>query len=390
MDFEEGELGLHLSLYTLLAVSALPYVYFYIHKRYWYRADFVKMWDFILSVLAMGLIGGAAFLASQRPESFGGDKAMLLLLHFSPSILTLILLSQNRVGLKQTSGAAKGADAEGAAKPVTSAKNQVERVGWDSLVINQELKEELISVVELLKDHKTAKRYGIDTPKGILLTGPPGTGKTSLARVMASTANLSFFVLKADEVISKWVGDSEKNLSRLFDAATKHAPSLIFIDELDSIGKKRSGEQAWADNLLNHMLQLIDGIIKREGIYIIGATNRPELVDDALKRAGRLNRIIYVPLPDHEARVALFRLYLSRLVIKELIDIDDLARVTEGKSGADIREICNRAGLNAFQRESGSKKREFQVTKQDLEAAMGIQLNWSVPTKLIGSTPSPT
>ncbi|MGI6680040.1 MAG: AAA family ATPase [Bdellovibrionota bacterium] len=247
----------------------------------------------------------------------------------------------------------------------------VEKIGWDDIIISQKLKEELISVVKLLKGADNARKYGIEVPKGMLLYGPPGTGKTTIAKVMANTANMAFFVLETSDIVSKWVGDSEKNLTALFKSAEKYAPSILFIDEIDSIARNRNESNAQhADNLLNHLLQLIDGVIKKEGIYIIGATNREDLVDPALKRGGRLTKSIYIPLPDFDSRVALLKLFLSKYVLDFDVNYEYVAELVDGKSGADIKGICAQAGLNSFKRNVALGIEDYKVSAEDLKEAL--------------------
>lgn len=297
------------------------------------------------------------------------ESNLFIVLHIIPLLYTVINLNMKPRFFPAQQQQTQSKDEKKPIQFIPSNK-QIEKLGWDDLVIDQKLKADLISIVKLLKEPEVAYKYGIDVPKGILLAGPPGTGKTTVAKVIASTANLAFFAVSADEIISKWVGESEKNLTALFEAASRYSPAVIFIDEVDAIGKVRTGEQVWQENLLNHLLQLVDGVVKREGLYIIAATNRPDLVDAALKRAGRLNRVIEVPLPDHPSRMKLFQLYLEKLNLEEALNLELLAKLTEGKSGADIKGICNQAGLNAFARESGMVRRDFKVTQDDMKKAL--------------------
>jgi SpoVK/Ycf46/Vps4 family AAA+-type ATPase len=370
------------SLYSLLACLILPFLYFAFHLKYYFNAVIIKRLDALFAVVNIILFGFFIYNLVEdvkREGSFSFRYTLLPLLHFLPLLLNFILLYFGRAFVySQVSATSKQGpnqtqkDADLTSYTPTPINREVQFTGWNQLIINSALRQELMSIVELLKDPKTASRYGIEVPKGILLSGPPGTGKTSIAKVIASTANMAFFSLKTDEVVSKWVGDSEKNLTKLFEAAKRHAPAVIFMDEVDSIGGSRQGgdSQKWHDNLLNHLLQQIDGLVKTEGLYIIAATNRPDLVDAALKRSGRLNRVIEVPLPGFEARVQLFQLYLARLKLGEAIDLGVLGQLTNEKSCADIKEICNQAALNSFKRESAQGKRTYTVSNLDIAMAL--------------------
>jgi transitional endoplasmic reticulum ATPase len=326
---------------------------------------------------ALGLRASYELVLVAAARPFDSDLAIALFTHF-PLALFLCLATWQGGVVSRSSGKSGGSGSlvegvDGGGELPAPQNEAVESLGWEDLIVGREVKRELATVVELLKNPSSASRYGIDVPKGILLYGPPGTGKTTIAKVMANQAGLSFFALRADQVISKYVGDSEKNLSKLFAAAEKHSPSVVFIDEVDSIAAQRaSGQQQWADRVLNHLLQLMDGVLKTEGIYIIAATNRPDLVDPALTRAGRLSRSIEIPLPDEAARQALLELYSSKLQLESGLDLPGLAKQLDGVSPADIRELCNRAGMNAYQREAGlgKKQRSYIVSKKDFLTAL--------------------
>lgn len=371
-------LAIPLSLNTLGALFSLPFLYFVYQTRYWYRPDLLKRFDLLLQGVLI-LLGAAVFWKIFQDRSLLETHFVLILLHFGILIITSLTIGRTKLERyvrsrePQASRSSQHKERKESEQSFSPAplNEQIERLSWDQIVIDRQLKSELLATIDLLRDPSEADRYGVDVPKGILLAGPPGCGKTTIAKAMANTAGLSLFAVRSDEIVSKWVGESEKNLSLLFQAALKHAPSVIFIDEIDALGRARSGKgQQWAENLLNHLLQLIDGVVKTRGLYVIGATNRADLVDPALKRSGRLNKTIEIPLPALDERCTLFALHLSRLQIEDGVEIEELAQATRGASGADIKEICNQAGLRAFQREAGSKSKSYIVTRFDLDSAL--------------------
>ena len=365
--------NIELSALTMFVYFVIPFAYYGYHAKYWYDSAKVAFYDFLLQIVALLAFGLAVFKAIGAAKAGDSASLQISMLHLCPPALTFLAIYY---GKRRGFSSAAGRPAAPAKPPEPKHKqvgDKVEEITWDDIIISDELKKELVSVVDLLKDSMTATQYGIEAPKGIMLNGPPGTGKTTIAKVIATTAELPFFVLRADQIVSKWVGESEKNLTEFFETVSKNAPAVVFIDEVDSLGKKRSDEgAAHSDGLVNHLLQLIDGVVKTQGVYIIAATNRADLVDDALKRAGRLNRVIEVPLPDYESRIKLFNLYLEKLSVSQDVDLEALAEVTEGNSAADIREICNQAGLHAYQRESGTSEenRTYEVTSEDIESAL--------------------
>ncbi|MEY4667312.1 MAG: hypothetical protein RL518_11 [Pseudomonadota bacterium] len=366
---------LQLSEITLLMTFLLPFAYYGYHAKYWYDEDKIRFGDFLLQLVALVFALLVGFKIYHIVRDGEVETLPMALLHFCPLVLAFLAISRGKgLGYGASADAAKHTPAANDTGYDPQAKNdEIESVAWDDLIIGQETKDELTSVINLLKNPRNAKEYGIALPKGILFNGPPGTGKTTIAKAVATMAGLNFFVLRANEIVSKWVGESEKNLTKLFETAQKHAPAVIFVDEIDSLGKKRSAANAsHSDNLLNHLLQLIDGVLKADGIYVIGATNRADLVDEALRRAGRLNRVIEIPLPDYESRMKLFQVYSRNLRLSEDIDLELLARTTEGNSGADIKAICNQAGLQAYQREQAlpPNRRSQKVTSDDIEAAL--------------------
>lgn len=210
------------------------------------------------------------------------------------------------------------------------------------------------------------KQVGIDPPKGVLLVGPPGTGKTMLAKAVAHQTNATFIRFVGSELVQKYIGEGARLVRELFDMAREKAPTIVFIDELDSVGAKRlevatSGDRE-VQRTLMQLLAELDGFDSMENVKIIGATNRPDILDDALLRPGRFDRIITIPVPNYAARVQIFSIHSSKMSVAKDVNFEELASRTEGVSGADIKAMCTEAGMFAI-REDRTKVNMLDFTK---------------------------
>ncbi len=227
---------------------------------------------------------------------------------------------------------------------------------------------EIREAVELpLLKPELYKKVGIEPPKGVLLAGPPGTGKTLLAKAVAHHTHATFIRTVGSELVRKYIGEGARLVRELFDLARKKAPSIVFIDEIDAIGARRmdlatSGDRE-VQRTLMQLLAEMDGFEPLDNVKIIAATNRPDILDEALLRPGRFDRIIQVPYPDYNARIEILRIHTRRMNLKD-VDLEKIAKKTEGLSGADLKVICMEAGMFAIRDE-----RDY-VTQEDFEKAI--------------------
>lgn len=225
---------------------------------------------------------------------------------------------------------------------------EVPNVTWDDVGGLDGVKRELQETVQYPVEHpEKFEKFGMAPSKGVLFYGPPGCGKTLLAKAIANECQANFISIKGPELLTMWFGESEANVREIFDKARQSAPCVLFFDELDSIAVQRgssSGDAGGAaDRVLNQLLTEMDGMNSKKTVFIIGATNRPDIIDPALLRPGRLDQLIYIPLPDDGSRKQIFKAALRKSPVAPDVDLDLLARVTQGFSGADITEICQRA-----------------------------------------------
>ncbi|MBZ3935321.1 proteasome-activating nucleotidase [Methanimicrococcus blatticola] len=224
---------------------------------------------------------------------------------------------------------------------------------------------EIREVVELpLVKPEIFERIGIEPPKGALLYGPPGTGKTMIAKAVANKTNATFIRVVGSELVQKYIGDGAKMVHELFEMAQKKAPSIIFIDEVDSIASRRTDDTTSADREIHRtLMQLLaemDGFNRRSNVKIIAATNRLDILDPAILRPGRFDRMVFVPLPEADGRESIFKIHSAKMTLSDEIDFAELAKMTEGASGADIKAVVTEAGMFAVRGEKMSvEKADF-------------------------------
>lgn len=245
--------------------------------------------------------------------------------------------------------------AMGIVAPSSLRENQVEvpDVHWDDVGGLEDVKRELHETVQYPVEHADKYvKFGMSPSKGVLFYGPPGCGKTLLAKAIANECGANFISIKGPELLTQWFGESEANVRELFDKARAASPCILMFDEMDSIAKTRgsggAGGSEAGDRVINQILTEIDGVGARKNVFVIGATNRPDILDPAVIRPGRLDQLIYIPLPDLKSRIAIFKAQLRKAPVDPEVDIEVLARSTNGFSGADIAEICTTASKLAI------------------------------------------
>ncbi len=246
---------------------------------------------------------------------------------------------------------------------------EVPEVRWGDVGGLEDVKQQLREAVEWpLKHPEAFKRVGIRPPKGILLFGPPGTGKTLLAKAAATESGANFIAVRGPEILSKWVGESEKAIRQIFRRARQYAPSIVFFDEIDAIAPMRgfAADAHVTERVVSQLLTEIDGITRLDNVVIIAATNRPDILDPALLRPGRFDKLIYVPPPDFKARIEILKIHTRNVPLAEDVDLEDIARRTEGYSGADLESLVREAALAALREDINAK----QVSQRHFEYAL--------------------
>jgi len=259
--------------------------------------------------------------------------------------------------------------------PSTLRENKVEvpDVEWADIGGLEDTKRELQEMVRYPIEHRGLfEKFGMEASRGVLFYGPPGCGKTLMAKAIANECGANFISVKGPELLNAWFGGSEANVRDLFDKARAASPCILFFDEMDSLARARGGgggggASETSDRVINQLLSEIDGIGSGKTLFVIGATNRPDILDPGIMRPGRLDQLIYIPLPDRESRISIFKANLRKSPVNKDITLEQLADVTDGFSGADITEICQRAAKNAIRDSITAEiERQKRVESEDL------------------------
>ena len=248
-------------------------------------------------------------------------------------------------------------------------------VHWDDVGGLSSVKEQLKEAVEMpVKNPEAFEKMGIRPVKGILLVGAPGTGKTLLAKAVATERESNFISIKGPELLSKYVGESEKATREVFRKARQAAPCIIFIDEIDSIASMRDGSRGDSlvtERVVDTLLTELDGLQDMKGIVVLAATNRPDMIDPALMRPGRFDKIIEIPMPDEQTRLSIFKVHTKRMPMGKDVSLEELAKESEGYTGAEIENICREAGMRAIRmKRNGVSKDDFEFAMKEIKPAI--------------------
>jgi transitional endoplasmic reticulum ATPase len=305
-------------------------------------------------------------------SSLGRETAMKALRRYLPQInleeerIPPAVLEKMEVTMDDFNGAYK----EVTPTAMREVYIEVSTVHWDDIGGLDDVKQHLKEAVEWpIKTPEIFTKLGIRPPKGILLYGPPGCGKTLLARAVATESEANFISIKGPEVFSKWVGESEKAIREVFRKARMAAPAVIFLDEIDSLTPRRGmgmSDSGVSERVISQLLTEMDGITSLQDIVVVAATNRPDMVDSAVLRPGRFDRLIYVPEPDEKSRLQIFKLYTKGMPIAQDVDLNQLTLYTKYYSGADIESLCREAAMHALRRDINSR----EVSMKDFQDAL--------------------
>ncbi len=344
-----------------------------IHTRRMPLADDVNLDE--LADITHGFVG-ADIAALTREAAMNALRRFLPQIDLEREVIPADVLEKIKVTREDFANALKNVQPSALREVILEIPN----VKWDEIGGLEAIKQELREAVEWpLKYPDVFKRLGIRPPRGILLYGPPGTGKTLLAKAVATESQANFISVKGPELLSKWVGESEKAVREIFRKARETAPCIIFFDELDSIAARRGAhaDAGVTDRIVNQLLTEIDGMQTLKGVVVMGATNRPDMLDPALLRPGRFDRVLYVPPPDKAARIAIFKIHTREMPLDDDVDLEALGSITEGYTGADIEAVVREAAMLAARENINVQKvsmRHFEKALSKIKPSVGADV----------------